>query len=416
LTTQATPYLFSDKRLDTLFNESDETVPGRVDAISKAHFLNASIDALVEHITSSLAMMPIVPQFDSVTITHHETKLESDYSATRFEVPAIRIELDLPFSGDEQLWRCQPSHPCGKLPQGYIRGSFTGQLHHAFIVVEVPANTDDVALKTKVESALDLVRSYVAWQEADINDWTRRLKTRVWEYVRTRRERLHRQSRLPELLGIPLRRRADAPDVTLLPLQRRLVRLLPQLPTEKFAPEPGISDGDYEHILAVIRHEGRTFECAPGTFWKFEEEELRDILLAHLNGHYQGTATGETFRKAGKTDIRIEDAARSAFVAECKIWHGQKAVGEACDQLLSYLTWRDCKAALILLNKTVASFASVLAAIPSALDSHPLNRTPAQAGALGEWRHRFALRDDPSREVLVHIFAFNIYSKARSSA
>lgn len=38
---------------------------------------------------------------------------------------------------------------------------------------------------------------------------------------------------------------------------------------------------------------------------------------------------------------------RSAFVAECKMWTGSKAMGEAIKQLDSYLTWRDCKTALI---------------------------------------------------------------------
>jgi hypothetical protein len=43
-----------------------------------------------------------------------------------------------------------------------------------------------------------------------------------------------------------------------------------------------------EEQVNVIRHEGRSFEATPGTFVKHDEEELRDIILAHLNGHYEG--------------------------------------------------------------------------------------------------------------------------------
>lgn len=35
-------------------------------------------------------------------------------------------------------------------------------------------------------------------------------------------------------------------------------------------------------------------------------------------------AQGETFNKSGKTDILISEESRSAFIAECKIWRGQK--------------------------------------------------------------------------------------------
>jgi len=86
---------------------------------------------------------------------------------------------------------------------------------------------------------------------------------------------------------------------------------------------------------------------------------LRDILLAHLNGHYQGDATGEAFRRSGKTDIRIEDGIRAAFVAECRVWNGQKELSQAIDQLLGYLTWRDCKAAIIIFNKHNSKFSGL---------------------------------------------------------
>lgn len=78
-------------------------------------------------------------------------------------------------------------------------------------------------------------------------------------------------------------------------VKRKLVRPLPPAPKGGYKPEPGITDDDYKHILSVIRHEGRTFETTPSTYAVHDEEELRDILLAHLNGHYQGAASAEAF-------------------------------------------------------------------------------------------------------------------------
>lgn len=108
-----------------------------------------------------------------------------------------------------------------------------------------------------------------------------------------------------------------------------------------------ISDENYGDILETLKHIGSTYERTPASYKGMHEEDLRNTLLASLNATYKGGATGETFRKNGKTDICIEQMNRSAFVAECKMWTGSKAMGEAIKQLDSYLTWRDCKTALI---------------------------------------------------------------------
>jgi hypothetical protein len=89
-----------------------------------------------------------------------------------------------------------------------------------------------------------------------------------------------------------------------------------------------------------------------------------------LNIYYKGDASGETFRSSGKTDIRILADDRAAFVAECKIWKGSKTVADAIDQLLLYLTWRDCKTAIVIFNKEVAGFTNLLPKTLEALKSH----------------------------------------------
>ena len=123
---------------------------------------------------------------------------------------------------------------------------------------------------------------------------------------------------------------------------------LPQVPKSGLAPEPGITDETYGHILQFIRHQGRTFERTPSTYAVHGEEDLRNIILAQLNGHFHGDAVGEAFRRKGKTDICIEQDNRAAFVGECKLWTGAAGLTAAMDQLLGYLTWRDSKAALIM--------------------------------------------------------------------
>ena len=139
------------------------------------------------------------------------------------------------------------------------------------------------------------------------------------------------------------------------------------------------------------------------------EEELRDIVLANLNSVYEGDATGEQFRKKGKTDICIEDSNRAAFVAECKIWRGEENLTAAVDQLLGYLTWRDCKTALIVFNKEISGFVPLQPKLEEALREHAMCEGPITCGQAGEWRFRFRSAEDTDHKVTVHVFFFNLF-------
>ena len=108
-----------------------------------------------------------------------------------------------------------------------------------------------------------------------------------------------------------------------------------------------ISEANYNDIMGTIKHAASTMERTPFSYRSMEEEDYRNVLLVPLNAIYHGAAMGEAFRVKGKTDICIEEKNRAAFVAECKMWTGEKGVDAALEQLDGYLTWRDCKTALI---------------------------------------------------------------------
>ena len=110
---------------------------------------------------------------------------------------------------------------------------------------------------------------------------------------------------------------------THIPLKRSIIPVAQHYETSNYY---GITDADYRDILQSIKHTGSTYERTPASYKSLHEEDLRNTLLAALNATYKGDATGETFRNAGKTDICIERENRAAFVAECKMWTGQKEV------------------------------------------------------------------------------------------
>ena len=162
------------------------------------------------------------------------------------------------------------------------------------------------------------------------------------KWLEEKRKKVEKYYSISQMLEVPVEKKEYAE--THIPLKRNIVPVSKHYEALKYY---GISDTDYTDILSSIKHTGSTFERTPNSYKSLHEEDLRNVLLASLNGIYKGDAMGEAFRNNGKTDICIEKDNRAAFVAECKMWTGQKQVAEAIDQLDHYLTWRDCKTALI---------------------------------------------------------------------
>jgi hypothetical protein len=150
-----------------------------------------------------------------------------------------------------------------------------------------------------------------------------------------------------------------------------------------------------------------TMERSPSVFLKAEEEEIRDILLVSLNASYAGEATAETFSAQGKTDIYISVEGKSIFIAELKFWRGQQNLTEALDQLLSYLTWRKTKTALIILNRN-KDFGRTLSQIRPTAEKHKCFKRFLSMEGETIYRYAFANQNDANREVFLTILAFDI--------
>jgi hypothetical protein len=168
-----------------------------------------------------------------------------------------------------------------------------------------------------------------------------------------------------------------------------------------------ITDPDYSDILVTIKHTVSTYERTPSSYKAMHEEDLRNTLLATLNATYKGSVTGEAFRNHGKTDICIERENRAAFVAECKMWTGQNEVAKAINQLDSYLTWRDCKTALIYFVRR-KDFLNTLITVEEALKVVPMIRQ-VQKVDKNEFKCCLVSECNPGQLVQVQVMLFNMY-------
>ena len=238
------------------------------------------------------------------------------------------------------MFRAQTSTWSSVFPIGEIKQDRdgTGKIVMTF---RQPHDADPNQIKNNLNSNLEVINKYVSWSRSQVDTYNKSLPELVKRAVDFRTDKLKKQNSIADILGIPLKPKGGAPSFDPIKVAKKITKPLPPAPKEGYKAEPGITDTDYDNILKLIRHSGISFEKTPKTFFVHDEEELRDIILSQLNAVYEGEAKGETFNKSGKTDILISDEGRSAFIAECKIWHGQKNFLEAIDQLLIPLRFQD---------------------------------------------------------------------------
>ena len=407
--------LFASDPLEYKLQAIQRQASRRVNDIPEDQFLIAEDQQIVDHIVADSSIQPLVLQENAAVMHKAETHVDvssdepnrvSVYGTFGFSVPGTRINVDIPFSGDEWLLYCRISRSPSVVPEAEV---LQGNLR---ISISLPHDADPEKFKENYQGELDILKDCVKESHNQVIHYNQCLPQLIRQAITSRRERLRKHAGIAELLNIPLTTREGAPSITPVKIKIRRPSPLPVPPKTGLVPEPGIDDEDYEHILHFIRHQGRTFERTPGTYAMHGEEDLRNIILAQLNGHFKGEAAGEVFRRRGKTDICIEQDNRAAFIGECKLWSGPFGLAEALEQLLGYLTWRDSKASLIIFNLKNKNFSKILEAVPETVKRHPLYVRDLPCEESGEWRVQMHSEEDEGRRVIVHLFVFNLYQSS----
>lgn len=404
--------LFAKRSLSDQLIERRGTIYQTVDSIPQETFLISDDEELIAYVKDRFLITPITLHLDQQTMDQAETHVDVSNDPDRYwsekragprTVPGTRVDICIPYSGDQWLFQWETNPMSFENPYGSVTKS------DITLIITQPHNVPRERIKNIYEARIKGLRECIGWSTTQVEGHNRGLSTHIRRAIQDRRKRLEHHADLASLLDIPVAKKEGAPNVRPVQVSVRKPPPLPSPPKTGLQPEPGISDDTYEQILRFIRHQGRTFETTPKTYAKHDEEELRDIILAQLNGHFEGKAGGELFRTRGKTDICIQGENRAAFVGECKVWKGPAGLTDAIDQLLGYLTWRDSKAAIILFNLKNKDFSKIRDSIPTVLSDHPLFIRPMPCDELGEWRVQMRSEEDEGRRVTVHVLAFNLY-------
>jgi hypothetical protein len=316
----------------------------------------------------------------------------------------VRFRVVIPIEGDTSFL---PQH----IQDDYIRGAATIEGNCLFLT-----NTTEHQAVAQIglwmSQDLNLAKRWQSEIHNATSQYQRLLEAEIAEAIQQRKHRISQAQQELERLQIPMKR--SSPDVQLvaIPVARRQPPIQKAVASEASSePEYYLAASEYDFILDRLCRIVDVMERSPGTFARMGEQELRDILLVILNGHYKPAASGEAFNGIGKTDILLRFLDREAFIGECKVWKGAKPLADTITQLFGYTMWRDTKCASLVFNKTT-NLSTVLNRISTSVPN--VRGYVRDDGKRGDTHFRYVFRHprDIKREVSVAVLVFDVPRKS----
>lgn len=400
--------IFGERDLREYLGERLSRLQKEVHAEGNNQLLNVNETQYIDYLVERYRVDPLILHWDDMTVSEREELIPAerfpfDFGMDEFNrgkrYPKQVITYEIPFTGDRELLRCKPSTSI------LWTQDLRVQTNNVYIDIVNWRNASD-EIKRDATTIIDKLKSQAANVALDVENFNRGLESRARRVLAARKEEILKRMNVLNSLGVPLRKAEDVPETFSVPKVEKRTVIKPTTSSETYFPEPTLDNETYQQILQVLHEFGMEMERHPDIYEGKGEEALRDLLIMVLSPNFQST-TGETFNRAGKTDILIRHEKSNVFVAECKFWRGIKAFHETIDQALSYLTWRDSKAAIMCFigNKKLDP---VLQQIDAETSKHPCfvkHKGRKQEGWFG---FEFHLIDDETRSVQLAVLCFHL--------
>lgn len=405
--------IFAERDLYQELRKREQEIKSEVEGRPDSYILNVNETEYVNYLVDRFSIESIAFQFDQVSVETYEKnfRLQGEMAMLHFsergEIKRDVYRFHVPFAGDDWLLNCIPSHRTLWSTEVQVNGQAI-----SFDVVAFGGSPDEVTQQIQSESNQTLARLKVQSEHlaTEVEQFVRSLPNTAATIFQNRKQHLLKKHNTLAALGVPIRSNEEGARTFAIPApqQRAKIKVTPPSVSNKdFKPDPTLDDETYQKILRAIHDVGKQLERMPSTYRGKGEEDLRDIILVHLEPQFVGSATGETFNKSGKTDILLRYDGSNVFIAECKFWKGVKGFESTITQLLSYLTWRDSKAAVILFvqNKDLSN---VIASIEPAVRAHS-NYLGFVSKQEETWlNYRFHINGDRNREVKLAVLLFHV--------
>lgn len=386
----------SSGSIEDHFRDSWRRVKEDIDSTEDSTILNTDTDELVSFYYEKYSLPTI--EID----TSRQNKLEkngtsaSGQQSVTFGIPIV-LKQDL----DVVVSRTANPHQIGVRFELDNDGYLSSQL----------APYGGQVGKHHIEQEQTTLNTVIQQKNSTVNSQNPQFKKTIENYLKPLKEKIRAENAHLEQLAnessVELIKNDVAPNPVNLQVKQKIQIVKPE-PKKKT--DPALQRESVQAVLELINNQGRQFETTPKVFSGLGEEDLRDIILSMLNAVFEGSATGETFVKKGKTDIHLQmNIDGGILTAECKFWGGEKLYCETIDQHFGYLTWRQNYAIQITFSKN-QGFSEVIAKASESAKSHStyVDNSFQQIND-SHFVTTNTFPEDTSKRVEIHHLLFNIY-------
>lgn len=348
--------LFSTYDLRSTLEEVISKITNEIQTKDKDYILNINEEEYVNYLYEKYKVDNIFLLEEKVYITNLEKMIPAEdfpysfnvYRGKKYSKPVIQYHI--PFIGEELWLRSRATRFLMWYPQVIIKNKE--------IIMEYVLFSDSYVedINRGYAHELSNFKTQLQYINEDIDVFKNNFFDNIKSIFKKRKAELLKTNNLLQMFNVPVKKNDNVSETFSIPVtsQRKQIICEPVFDRNsiiKNAPEGRLDDTTYHQILKIIDDMGKEFERLPSLYRNKDEETLRDHILMLLQPNFKGSVTGETFNKKGKTDILLRYENNNVFVGECKFWKGKSVYLDTISQLLSYLTWRDSKVAVIIFVK-----------------------------------------------------------------
>jgi len=328
----------------------------------------------------------------------------------KYRQKIYEINLKIPFTGNAKLFDCSPSSTTTVI---WVEQKFLINIDNIDLRI-VMDKLDAGQYQSAVEKFISQISANLPRIESEVNVFNQTLENHIKALLQKRGALVAEKFDFMQKIGLQINPKSDDFMIPSPIKTREIPTPIAETATgvkREFIPV--LQEDVYIDIKAVIYNVGKAIERKPSLYIGKHEEDLRDIFLLFLETRYDSTTgVGEAFNKKGSTDILLKYAkdGTNLFVAECKIWKGQKELHKGVDQLFGYLTLRDSKAALIIFVDQ-KEFTSVTSTVREEIKNHSQFKNHITDTYDTSFAYEFTFPGDALKIIQVEVILFHFPKK-----
>lgn len=203
--------LFNEAPLRAVLDHQEEAVRNAVDQVPANKMRDGDEAAIVRDLVNRFSITPIQFTEGAISAEAEETQVDVSGSWDRdtmdggpYYVPGVRVSYYVPFLGDKELFKYQPSTHSFRLPRAEV---LSGEL--AFRFTDPDSNV--TTTKARFDEEFRHTREWTTCVNQDVERFNAELPSKVARLVSERRGRLRQVASGANSLGIPIRSREASP-------------------------------------------------------------------------------------------------------------------------------------------------------------------------------------------------------------